>query len=912
MFLPNTFRVARLPASIRIGLIYFVLASLWVWGSDWLAWQLLEDHALVVQVQSLKGELFVLCTAALLFWLVRREEVAQAAVRGELERTRNQLEHFVDTSASIIYALTPDPAARSGWRLVYVSANVWRLSGYRSADWLDRTSFWFEHVHPDDRTLVRQGWQRLLEKGSLSQRYRFQHRDGSYRWIDDQLHLYWDMDGKPFEIVGNWRDVTEQEQVQQALRDRQVKLDTFLTHAPVALAMFNRDMRYLLASQRWVQDFQLEAAGDLVGRAPDECRSELPPHWRQAYQRALAGETVQREEESCRLPDGSERWLNWRVQPCESVGGRVESIVILAEDITARKLREQALELNASLFMNSSEGIVICDGSMRILSVNRAFSEITGYAAGEVLGRRSSLLRSSLLRSGQQSRDFYRDMWRQIRSAGRWQGEILNRRKCGEPFLAWLTISLVRDQDGRVRNYYGIFHDITQRKQAEARISQLTHYDALTGLPNRMLLRERIEAELAQSRHEQQALALMFIDVDRFKYINDSLGHRAGDALLIEMAARLEQAVRRQDTVSRMGGDEFTLLLPQMDAEAAAHLAQAIITRISAPWQFEGLELIVTPSIGIAMFPGDGQAVDALLQAGDTAMYRAKGAGGANFQFYESGMQLSASRTLQLENALRWALERHELELHYQPQIELRSGHVTGCEALLRWNHPQLGPVPPSEFIPIAEASGLILPIGEWVLRTAVAQNRAWQQAGLAPVVMAVNVSAVQFRQTQFPALVRRLLEEAGLEPGWLELELTESVVSADPEAAIRIMKQLELLGVQLSVDDFGTGYSSLSYLKRFPLDKLKIDQSFVRDLGSDPDSALIVSSVIVMARALGLRTTAEGVETAEQAAMLAREGCDEVQGYGYARPMPARQYEDWLKDHLSAARGPGMALTGD
>ena len=902
MFPSKTFRVARFPASIRIGLIYFVLASLWVWGSDWLALQLLEDHALVVQVQSLKGELFVLCTAALLFWLVRREEGAQAAVRGELERTRNQLEHFVDTSASIIYALTPDLGAKAGWRPVYVSANVWRLTGYRPADWLDRSGFWFEHLHPDDRSQVRQAWQQLQQLGTLSLRYRFQHRDGSYRWIDDQLQLYWGTDGQPFEIVGSWRDVTEQEQVQQALRDRQVKLDTFLAHAPAALAMFNRDMRYLLASQRWVQDFQLGAAGDLVGRSHDELLPELPPQWRQAYQRALAGETVQREEEPCRLPDGSERWLRWKVQPCESVDGRVESIVILAEDITARKLREQALELNASLFMNSSEGIVICDGSKRILSVNRAFSEITGYAAGEVLGQLPMLLRS-----GQQPRAFYRDMWRQIRRAGRWQGEILNRRKGGEPFLAWLTISLVRDQDGRVRNYYGIFHDITQRKQAEDRISQLTHYDALTGLPNRVLLRERIEAELAQAKREQEPLALMFIDVDRFKYINDSLGHRAGDALLVEMASRLEQAVRQQDTVSRMGGDEFTLLLPQMDAEQTAYLAQAIIARISAPWQFEGLELIVTPSIGIAMFPGDGQVVDALLQAGDTAMYRAKGAGGANFQFYEPGMQLSASRTLQLENALRWALERHELELHYQPQIELSTGRVTGCEALLRWTHPQLGSVAPSEFMPIAEASGLILPIGEWVLRTAVAQNKAWQQAGLAPVVMAVNVSAVQFRQTQFPALVRLVLEEAGLEPGWLELELTESVVSADPEAAIRIMKQLDSLGLQLSVDDFGTGYSSLSYLKRFPIDKLKIDQSFVRDLGSDPDSALIVSGVIAMARALGLRTTAEGVETAEQAAMLAHEGSDEVQGYWYARPMPADQYERWLQDYLATTRAPGI-----
>ncbi len=758
LFLLKAFRVAAVPAAVRISLIYFLLASAWIWGSDWLALQLLGEPAAVTQAQSWKGELFVLFTALLLFWLIGREERVQARIQDELKRTRSQLEHFIDTSASIIYALRPDATQADGWRVSYVSGNVLRLTGHPPADWLEQAGFWFEHVHPDDRLRVRQAQQQLQATGELRQRYRFRHREGGYRWIDDQLQLCRGADGQPLEIVGSWRDVTEQEQTQQALRDRQVKLDTCLAHAPAALAMFNREMCYLFASQRWIQDFELGAAGDLTGRCHYALFPQLPLHWKAAHQRAFAGETVCCDEELHRLSDGSERWLRWMVKPCESVAGRVESIIILAEDITqykrdqeqlraekrrwrfavdgsdiglwdwnvsagtvffssrwksmlgysdgeigdqlcewesrvhpddkpqvmadvgrhlsgevdfyanehrvlckdgrykwildrgrvvergpegqalrmigthtdltVLKLREQALALNASLFMNSSEGIVICDGDNHILSVNRAFSDITGYSADEVLGRPPSLLRS-----GRQSRDFYRDMWHQILQAGRWQGEILNLRKDGEPFLAWLTISLVRDLDGQVRNYYGIFHDITQRKQAEARISQLTHYDALTGLPNRALLRERIESGLLQARRDPQTLALMFIDVDRFKYINDSLGHRAGDALLVEIAARLTQTVRPQDTVSRMGGDEFTLLLPQIDAEGAAHLAQTLIARIAEPCRFEGMELIVTPSIGIAMFPGDGREVDALLQAGDTAMYRAKAAGGANFQF---------------------------------------------------------------------------------------------------------------------------------------------------------------------------------------------------------------------------------------------------------------------------------------
>ncbi len=636
-------------ASVRIALVYSVLASLWIWGSDWLALQWLDDPAVVMRAQSWKGMSFVLFTTALLYFMVRREERTQAAIQDELRGTRCQLEHFVDSDTSIIYALVPDQSVEGGWTVSYVSGNVERLTGYPPAEWLARAGFWHEHVHPDDREQVLAGVGRHLrgEGDFYASEHRVRCQDGSYKWILDR------------------GQVVERDGQGQALR-------MIGTHA----------------------------------------------------------------------------------------------------DLTTLK----------------------------------------------------------------------------------------------------------------------------QRKQVEARLSHMTHHDALTGLPNRVLLRERIESEMAHAWREQEALALMFIDVDRFKFINDSLGHKAGDALLLEIAERLRQAVRQQDTVSRMGGDEFTLLLPQTDAEGAAHLAQELIERISAPSLIEGMELVVTPSIGIAVFPGDGQDVDALLQAGDTAMYRAKAAGGANFQFYEPDMHRSASRTLQIENALRWALERHELELHYQPQIELRSGRVIGCEALLRWRHPKLGLVAPSEFMPIAEDSGLILPIGEWVLRAAVAQNKAWQEAGLTPSLVAVNVSALQFRQAQFAELVSSILVEAGLEACWLELELTESVVSEDLGEAVRIMEQLDRLGVQLSVDDFGTGYSSLAYLRRFPLDKLKIDQSFVRDLGSDPDSVLIVAGVITMARSLGLRTIAEGVETPEQLAVLTAEGCDEVQGYWHARPMHAAQYERWFR----------------
>ncbi|HYR26514.1 MAG TPA: EAL domain-containing protein, partial [Aquabacterium sp.] len=425
----------------------------------------------------------------------------------------------------------------------------------------------------------------------------------------------------------------------------------------------------------------------------------------------------------------------------------------------------------------------------------------------------------------------------------------------------------------------------------------MTHYDALTDLPNRTLLRDRIELATRHAQRQHDSVALILIDLDRFKYINDSLGHGTGDSMLMEIAKRLKNLVRHQDTVSRMGGDEFTLLLPHTDADGAAHLAQKAIERIAAPHLIDGHELSITPSIGIAMFPADAQEIDTLLQCSDAAMYRAKRAGGNQFQFYAPDLHRHANRVLHIENALRRAIERQELTLHYQPQVDLHTRKVVGCEALLRWQHPELGMVAPADFIPIAEESGLILTVGEWVLHTAATQARAWHDAGHTDLVMAVNVSAVQFRQTHFPDLVQQALETAGLPPRWLEVELTESVMSEAPDNAIRIMDRLHAQGIQLSIDDFGTGYSSLAYLKRFNVNKLKIDQSFVRDLTTDTTSESIVGGVIAIARSLGLRTIAEGVETAEQAAALRTKGCDEAQGYWYARPMPAPEFEQWLRD---------------
>jgi diguanylate cyclase (GGDEF)-like protein/PAS domain S-box-containing protein len=448
----------------------------------------------------------------------------------------------------------------------------------------------------------------------------------------------------------------------------------------------------------------------------------------------------------------------------------------------------------------------------------------------------------------------------------------------------------------------GLGIDITVRKQAEERIQYLAHFDVLTGLPNRAQLAELAACVIGLARRNDDPVALMFLDIDHFKDINDTLGHSIGDVLLVELAGRLRRVLRNSDTVSRLGGDEFVFLLHGVDARGAAEVAQMLLEVLAVPVCAEHYDLNVTASIGIAMYPGDGEDLEALSRSADSAMYRVKQEGRNGYRFFTAEMQARSTRHLRLANALRLALEKNELQVHYQPQVAMQDERLIGAEALLRWTHPELGVVSPAEFIPVAEDSGLILAIGEWVLRQAVRQTRRWLDQGMAPLVMAVNLSAVQFRHPDLPALVSRILDEEGVPPACLELELTEGVAMRDPQGAIMVMNNLHGRGVRMSIDDFGTGYSSLSHLKRFKIRKLKIDQSFVRDICDDPEDKAIVGAIIQMAKSLGLYTIAEGVETAGQLAFLREQGCDEIQGYFYSKPLTAGQFEAFARERGDTA----------
>lgn len=727
-------------------------------------------------------------------------------------------------------------------------------------------------------------------------------------------------------------DPSDNPALSQALRE----LDVILANAGVGV-VYVKARTLVRCNQRYAEIYGFASPEAATGRSSVELyesEDEARSLGRRAYPLLAAGETF-RSEQLMRRQNGEMFWAHLTGRLIDAADPAAGSIWIV-DDIHERKLADAALaDLHAEqqlIFDHAMVGIVFLRGR-RVTRCNRAFEQLFGYGPGELDGQ--------LSRAWYLSDEAWKaagDLCYEPLSKGEsFHGEMLLGRRDGT--AVWCEVrSKAIDRSDLSRGSIWITQDITLRKQAEqemartraqlealvtqrteqlsqtvealelkvaeqqaaeARAERLALFDGLTGLPNRHLLADRASQAIDIARRGDEPLAVLFLDLDHFKNVNDSLGHRVGDSLLTQLAARLRGAVREQDTVARTGGDEFVLVLPLTDIAGAAHLATKLMALASAPFQVEGQELTVTPSMGIAMFPTDGDDFDTLCKCADAAMYRAKKDGRNAYRFFTSEMQAQSARALQLENALRRAQERGQLSLHYQPQLVLDADgdcRVVGAEALLRWQHPELGWVSPAEFIPIAEASGLILPIGEWVLHEALQQLRRWDDAGLPELSMAVNLSAVQFRHDDLPELVERVLADVGMPAERLELELTEGAAMDNPSVAITVMNELHDRGVRLSIDDFGTGYSSLAYLKRLPVDELKIDKSFVMAMERDLDDARIVRSTIELAHNLGLTVVAEGLETAKAWGMLSRLGCDEGQGYFISKPMPQEQFIAWAQ----------------
>jgi len=559
----------------------------------------------------------------------------------------------------------------------------------------------------------------------------------------------------------------------------------------------------------------------------------------------------------------------------------------LAQRYEGQRRAEAELRLYGTVFTHAAEGMTITDSEARIIAVNPAFCAITGYSAEEVLGRTPAVLNS-----GRQNEDFYRDMWRTLKEVGQWQGEIWNRRKDGGIFPELLSIAAVPDESGESGNYIGVFIDISDRKQSEARIHHLAHHDALTGLPNRLLLEDRIEQGLLKSKRTGRHMGIIFIDLDRFKNINDTLGHAVGDSLLVQAAQRGLHVLRDTDTLCRQGGDEFVVVLPELEArQDVAHVCQKLLAALCQPYLLAGHELTVSGSAGIALYPEDGDSASELLRKADAAMYRAKEEGRNTFCFFSTEINTATLGELLLENDLFGALDRGELLLHYQPKVDASSGEIIGAEALMRWQHRQRGMIPPDQFIPIAEENGLINALGEWAIRTVCAQQRAWIDAGLQVMPVAVNISAHQFAQQDLPKILSQILAEYSLPPRLIELELTESLLMRNSSRATAMLQVLRRMQIQVAIDDFGTGYSSLSYLRQFPVQFLKIDRSFVSQIGEQGEQVRLASAIIAMAHELDMVVIAEGVENEIQARYLVEHGCDQLQGYLYGRPQAAEQF---------------------
>ena len=668
-------------------------------------------------------------------------------------------------------------------------------------------------------------------------------------------------------------------QVRELLERQQVIFDN--AHVGIILA---KQRKIVSCNRHMAEMFGYRTPEELIGQSTRvlfPSQESFVRTGKLLYRQMAEQGHAQSESELVRR-DGTSLWVMLTGRPL-SATDVLEASIWVYTDITERRQQAARLSLANCVFNNSLEALLITDGQTRIQDVNQAFCRITGYSREDVLGKTPALMKS-----GRHDAEFYGALWQSLLSNGAWEGEIWDRRKNGQIFPKWLSITVVRDEDGAIQNYIGCFSDISTRKAAEERIYHMAHHDPLTSLPNRVQLRIRYLHMLELQRRTGRRLAVMFLDLDHFKRINDSLGHPVGDGLLLAVVGRLRACLRDSDTLSRQGGDEFIILLGDLETGLdATVIARKLLAAMHEPFKVDEHVLNTSTSIGIAIAPDDGSDFDTLMQRADTAMYHAKESGRGQFSFFSREMKDQAQRRLEIGNRLRRAIDTGELSLVYQPQVYADSGEVFGAEALLRWQIADGTMIPPSEFIPLAEESGLILPLGEFVIAETSRQIRLWHDMGNQWKI-AINISGAQIFRCDVVELLHSHIRDAGITPQLLEVELTESTLVEDTVALCEVIRQLRQLGISIAIDDFGTGYSSLSYLKRFNINKLKIDRAFISDLDGHPssDGSPLSQLIINIAHTLRLRVIAEGVETARQLDLIRRQGCNEIQGYYFSRPL--------------------------
>ncbi len=753
-----------------------------------------------------------------------------------------------------------------------------------------------ELIHADDQAKVhsaltqavqtKNGWRGLV--------LRWRTKSGDYKTLESNASAIFNLDGELIGFHGIDRDISKRAAANEAERLRSNILDSM----PKGIVLTHIRTKSIIYTNPRFDALFGYAAGELIGQqisTINAATDKSPEGMAHLIISELEKSGVWSGEVYCQRKDGSQFWAFTSVS--NFIHPQYGPVWLsVSDDITERKLVENDLRIAAIAF-ESQEGMTVTDADGTILRVNRAFTDITGFSPDEIIGQNPRILRS-----GRHEPEFYSQMWQSLLQSGAWEGEIWNRRKNGEVYPEYLIITAVRDNAGKITNYVATFNDITLSKAAADEIQNLAFYDPLTLLPNRRLLLDRTKQALAASVRNETSGAILFIDLDHFKMINDTLGHSMGDLLLQQVAQRLSGCVRETDTVARLGGDEFVVMLERLSrdmlesANQTETVGKKILTALNQTYHLETHEFRCAASIGATQFHGHQINQDDLLKQADIAMYQAKTLGRNTICFFDPQMQTRIAARAALENELHKVLGQHQLCLYYQVQVD-QNGSPIGAEALLRWNHPQRGLVPPAKFIPVAEESGLILPIGQWVLETGCAQLSAWQDDPFTEKLeLAINVSAKQFHQAGFVSQVEHALQHHAVNPRRLKLELTESMLIDKTDVTIQTIQSLKNIGIQFSLDDFGTGYSSLQYLKRLPLDQLKIDQSFVHDLAENASDRAIVQTIIAMAHSLNLDVIAEGVETGEQHDILLSKGCTRFQGYLFGRPVPIGEFELALK----------------
>ena len=615
-----------------------------------------------------------------------------------------------------------------------------------------------------------------------------------------------------------------------------------------------------------------------------------------AYQDSLKNRQPYEITHRLKFPDGRIKYVH---EACETLFAKDGTPLLsqgTVQDITEKKKAEEKIALFANVFKHSSEAILISDSRNRIIAVNPALEKLTGYSEDELLGQNPRILTCS-----KTPKETLRNMLETLNKTNHWQGELIDRRKDGQLYYKWLSISVIKNKLGEIQNYIATFTDISERKEAEEKITYLAHHDALTGLINRMSFEERLEQSIFTARREKQYLAVLFIDMDKFKDINDSKGHDVGDALLVEVSRRLKKSVRESDIVARLGGDEFVVALTALDDKMLSlPIATYIVHHLGQPYKLSEHIIHTSPSVGISIFPDNGDTVTSLLKHADTAMYHAKEKGRNNLQFFDEKMNEAISERIKLESELREAIKKEQFVLHYQPKIEANTSKPIGFEVLVRWQHPERGLIYPDTFIPAAEKLKLINPLGDWILKESCQQLSEWQTNGLKNIKLAVNLSLQQLQEDNFVEKINELIKTHHIKPESLELEITESIAMHDPEMVIKKLSELKNIGVKLAIDDFGTGYSSLIYLKKLPVDTLKIDRAFIMELESDKSDAQIVTATIALSHNLGIAVVAEGVENKYQRDFLCYQQCDYLQGYYFSKPMPIHEAMEYMQKHIA------------